>query len=662
MLDLFASLRVRLLLLVSLALLPVLCLMVYTNQEQRHLSVTEAQQNALRLARFAAHDQERLIEGTRQLLVALAQLPSVRNQDAAACSLFLADLLKLYPLYENLGAANVDGDIFCSAVPSATKANMADRPFFQRVLQTHDFVAGDYLIARITGRPALSTIYPALDESGQVRAVVFAGIDLGWLDSFVAEAQLPAGSTLSLVDDAGTVLTRYPEPERWRGTSLPASVIDTLLAQGEGVAEAEGSDEVRRLYAFTRLCCLSGGDIYVRVGIPEAVAFAEANRTLTRDLITLGLVTLLVFVVAWSGGHLFVLRPLEALLSVIQHFEAGDSSARVGPVYGGGELGRLARAFDQMAATVQARETERDRSEEALRLHSARTGALATIAARLNAELELQNVLDAVCQETARALQVSAASVRLYDEKLDSLRIVSHCGLPEDFSERIEASGWSPCTQRLKCGEAVVVADVQAHPELPIASLFAALDIRTFVNTPMVHDRRLVGILCVFARGQVRTFAEGELAFLKAISDQAAQAIANARLVEALRQEQRSRAALLDKTISAQEDERKRIARELHDQTSQDLTALVLSLDACAMDLAGEGPGPKQYLQTAKSIADTMLANIHRLINDLWPSLLDDLGLAPAIVWYGEQRLEPMGATLEFQCDRMDASTFPTWF
>ena len=657
--SVFSKLRVRLLLLLTVALLPVLGLILYSNHEQRSLAVVAMQKDALRVVRLAASDQERLIEGARQLLVALAQLPSVQNHDPVVCSRFLANLLEQYPLYENLGAATTDGDIFCSAVPSATTASMADRPAFRRVLETNEFVAGDYIIARISGRPTLSTMYPVIDEAGRVQAVVFAGIDLAWFDAFVAGAQLPEGSTLTVVDNAGTILTRYPDAAKWRGQALPASMMQPLLAQGEGVAEGPGLDGVPRLYAFTRLCCLQSGDIYVRMGIPVAVAFAQANRTLTRNLIALGVVTLLVFSLAGTGAHLFVLRPVNALLSAVRRFDAGDFSARTGRGPEGGELDQLARALDQMAATVEAREMERDRSEEARRLHSARAEALATIAGRLNAYLDLHAVLNEVCREAARALQVSAASVSLYDEKLDVLHLVSHCGLPDDFAAQVEALEWSTCTQRLKSGESLVVPDVRAQPEWPITSLFAALDIRTFVRTPMMHEGRLVGTLCVFARGQVRTFAEDELAFLKAIADQAAQAIANARLYDALRREQRSRAALLDKTISAQEDERKRIARELHDQTSQDLAALMLSLDTCTMELAADGLGAEQHLNTAKAIAEEMLTSVHRLINDLRPSLLDDLGLAPAILWYGEQRLKPMGIALEFQCDRMDARLPP---
>jgi signal transduction histidine kinase len=657
--KLFASLRVRLLLLVLLAVIPMLALVLHSYSQQVQAATEQAHANALRLARLAANDQERLTEGARQLLIALAQLPSVRNRDAAECSSFLADLLEEYPLYENLGAANLDGDIYCSAVPSATTTNMSDRSWFQLALQTRDFVVGDYLVPRITGRPALGTAYPVLDEGGEPQGVVFAGIDLAWLDSFVGEAQLPAGSSLSIVDSTGTILTRYPDPEVWRGTLLPDPLMQPMLAQWELVNETEGIDGTPRLYGTTRLCCLPAGDVFVRVGIPTTVVYAEAQELLIRNLATLGLAGLLVFGAVWGGARFFVLDPLNALLEAIRRFEAGDTGARVGAKAGSGELGYVGNAFDEMAAALEQRELERDRSEKALRLQSARAEALATIAARLNGELDLQSILGLVCRETTRALEVSAASVSLYDEKLDALRIVCHFGLPENFGEQVEAMEWSTCRQRLKAGETVIVPDLREDPQWSEASLFAALDIRTLVNIPMVHEGHLVGNLCVFSRGEVRHFAEGELAFLRALSDQAAQAIANARLYEALREEQRARAYMLDKTITAQEEERKRIARELHDQTSQDLAALMLSLDTCALGLARDRPGLEQHLQTAKSIAETMLENTRRLINDLRPSLLDDLGLAAAIQWYGERRLQSMGIALEFSSDHVETRLPP---
>jgi signal transduction histidine kinase len=111
-----------------------------------------------------------------------------------------------------------------------------------------------------------------------------------------------------------------------------------------------------------------------------------------------------------------------------------------------------------------------------------------------------------------------------------------------------------------------------------------------------------------------------------------------------LAERDRSRAELLRKVITAQEQERKRVARELHDETSQSLTAVVMSLEALVNVL---GPGPeRQRLGEIKAIAVRALDEVHRLLHDLRPSVLDDLGLTSAIRWCAERHLTPLGVTV----------------
>jgi signal transduction histidine kinase len=96
---------------------------------------------------------------------------------------------------------------------------------------------------------------------------------------------------------------------------------------------------------------------------------------------------------------------------------------------------------------------------------------------------------------------------------------------------------------------------------------------------------------------------------------------------------------LLQKVIAAQEEERKRLARELHDETLQQLTALGMQLDLMT--------GPHKPLE-ARRLVDQMIDDLHRVIYDLRPSILDDLGLLPAIHWYAE-RLSSRGVAVQFE-------------
>ena len=364
----FSNLRVRLLLLVLLAVVPALGLMLYRDIELRQIVVADVKEDALRLARLAASDQQDSIQDTRQLLFALSQLSQVQNLDSATCSTFFSQLLRQYPQYTLMGVIDPAGNIYCSAYPISGPVSVVDQPYFQRVLQTRDFTISDYQTNDFNGRSTLNFAYPVLAEDGQVQAVVFASLDLNWLNQLAAEAQLPQGSTLTVIDHNGTILVRYPDAAQWVGQSVPEEPIVALVLsrRGEGTAESVGVDGIDRLFAFTPLYgAPENGEVYVNIGIPTSVAFADVNRILIRNLVGLGLVTLLALAAAWLGGDLFFLRWIRALLATTQRLSTGDLAARTGVPGGQGELSQLAHAFDEMAESLERRVAERNQAKVA---------------------------------------------------------------------------------------------------------------------------------------------------------------------------------------------------------------------------------------------------------------------------------------------------------
>jgi signal transduction histidine kinase len=129
------------------------------------------------------------------------------------------------------------------------------------------------------------------------------------------------------------------------------------------------------------------------------------------------------------------------------------------------------------------------------------------------------------------------------------------------------------------------------------------------------------------------------------------------RLYQELRDRDELRAKLLRKLITAQEEERRRIARELHDETSQVVAALALGVDAAMATLP---PGTsRQPLEEVKALAQRILHGIHRLSFDLRPSVLDDLGLFPAIKWYAERDLRRLGVAVRCEFDDANIPRLP---
>jgi len=352
-----ASLRVRMLLLVLLAVVPALVLILYDGLEARRLEGERAQEQAQQLVQRLSRDQEQAVAETRQLLVTLAQLPAVREQNGPACSELLADIRRQHPRYANIGAIRPDGSVFCSAVPADRPRNARDSVWFRRVRETGGFAISDFHFGGITQRAVQTAAYPATDDLNAVRAVVFASLDLAWLNRFLAESRLPAGSVLGLMDRRGTVLARHPDPEFWVGENM----VDTPLAreilaqQRPGLTQSTGMDARRRLYAYTPLSGTASRSAYLYVGVPLEVAYAAPERALRRNLLGLGLVALLAFAAAWWGGA-FLLRRAQPLLAATRRLAIGDLGARSGVAHGDDEIGQIAHAFDGMAEALAARD------------------------------------------------------------------------------------------------------------------------------------------------------------------------------------------------------------------------------------------------------------------------------------------------------------------
>ena len=119
------------------------------------------------------------------------------------------------------------------------------------------------------------------------------------------------------------------------------------------------------------------------------------------------------------------------------------------------------------------------------------------------------------------------------------------------------------------------------------------------------------------------------------------------QLYEELQRKEQIRRELLNRVFTAQEEERKRISRELHDETAQVLSGL-----AYALDDASEAPPStnlKPQLERMHELTTTALKEIRRIILDLRPTMLDHLGLVPAIGWYAEMRLNGSGIRLSIR-------------
>ncbi|MBI3976035.1 MAG: PAS domain S-box protein [Armatimonadetes bacterium] len=373
---LLTSLRTRLVLLVLLPVVPILGLSLYSFTQQRAQASAFARADALRLARQAAAEQDQLFAGTLELLAALARHPPVRARESAGCVALVTNLLS--PFFVNLAVATPQGEVFCSAVPTRGRASVANEAEFKRAMGARGFALGQYRRDPITGRPVIHAVYPIINGGGRVLGVAVAALDLAWLNQLAAKVELPPGTALTVLDAGGVILAGAPDPAARIGHRIPeGALLDAILTgRPEGMAEATDVEGVSRLIGLAVVgSAAKAGPVYVAVGIPTALALAEARRILTGELLVLALFAALAAFGAWGTGNALILRPARTLAAAAERLRTGDLTARSG-LAGAGELGELGRAFDGMAAALDRHLAERTRAEEALARSSREFGLI----------------------------------------------------------------------------------------------------------------------------------------------------------------------------------------------------------------------------------------------------------------------------------------------
>ena len=298
------SLRVQLAWLVLLATIPSLGLIYYNARLQRAAAVASAREDVERLARLAAAHNTRVIDGTRQLLVTLAQLPEVRSGDLSHCGEILRNLLGEYSFYSNLGVAAPDGKILCSAMPMANPQTVVDGSWFHQVMVAREFAVGEYRMDAFCGYPIFGT-----DE--QVSRVLFASLDLGYPTRQMALNLPTEGATLAVVNRDGVVLGETGGVENRVGRTIPeaAQIKEVSTYRGRGGEQWFDPSGVERIYAFYPIGGKRAGvDLYVTASLPTSVVYTAANAQLKRNLIALAVIALLALAAAWYGGEAIVLR------------------------------------------------------------------------------------------------------------------------------------------------------------------------------------------------------------------------------------------------------------------------------------------------------------------------------------------------------------------
>src|ERR1700710_2914078 len=129
----------RLFVLVAAALLPAIGIQAYNELDLRRDRQVEVENQALSLAKLAAAEQQQIVQGIRQVLIAMSELPSIKTRDSQACNAYLAAMQQRFPAFITFLVVDLKGWSLCDTNSDHRPITIAERAYFTSILKTGTF-------------------------------------------------------------------------------------------------------------------------------------------------------------------------------------------------------------------------------------------------------------------------------------------------------------------------------------------------------------------------------------------------------------------------------------------------------------------------------------------------------------------------------------------
>ena len=506
------------------------------------------------------------------------------------------------------------------------------------------------------GTPVVLISAPVLNEAGESIGVLTALVDITQSNIGTFNQPVTAGETgyTEIVDGNGIVLSRTSPaspPERFEQSDHPAKFA-MLIDQGQAIVRTchrcheTGGALVRRkdIIAFAPLSTASWG-VAIRQAEEEALA---PTLHLKQRLLLLGLVIVaMTSMLVWTMMR-GIVRPLKMLTSAAKRVAAGDFRVVI-PVKHQNEIGQLGSAFQSMTQELAKSRRELIKSRDELVVRNNELSALNSIAGKVNQSLDLEEVLGNTMQEVLDVTRTTAGCIFLRVKNSHRLRAMGSIGSTGIFKCKQYDSPTAKCAchQVLRNGQTVMANDVSRCTMLT-EDVLAKENISSFVSVPLKAKDRTIGIMNIVCSNE-NPFTEKDFRILDSIAYHIGLAIENSVLFDESKKKEELRGQLLNRAINAQEDERKRIARELHDEYGQLLTLLKIEIETSEDMALPVQSKLREKLRHASALVAEGLEDLRRLTLNLRPYLLDQLGLVAAIRAYAQPYLGDAGIQLEFK-------------
>jgi len=290
-------------------------------------------------------------------------------------------------------------------------------------------------------------------------------------------------------------------------------------------------------------------------------------------------------------------------------------------------------------------------------------GAINELAEALTLGQGVDAVIETALNRVIALIDVDVGSIYLLEKDGLTLKLKASQGyFSPDLALAIANTGKlnSPMQYLFESGHAIAMEDIRTSPGISkeLAGMLSREGFISWACAPLKMEGEVIGVYHLGKHGK-RSFSSYDLALLEVIGNFVGSCLSNAYFLIDLRHKEADLRRALHRAVELQEEERKRLARELHDEIGQALTSILLRLKTLQEE--EDAKVMNDRLNELRFLTAQTIEELRRLAMDLRPSALDSLGIVPALRWYTQQCAERTGLDIRFlgpeQYERLSPET-----
>jgi two-component sensor histidine kinase len=343
------GLRLRFLLIVQAALLPVAVLSVWQGVDRLSLDQENIRENLRQSAYAAASDEMNVFVSAEQLLRALSSEAEVRL-GGPGCQRRLAGAVAGLSFFSNLGRVSADGRVLCVAIPPVTSVDATKTSWWKDVVARREFTIAGPVFSRSAGRPVLVGVLPLTTPEGAFDGTLNVAIDIAWLDTVQRHKRVAKSAVVALFDRTGDVIA-----------SNNAEVAKRVFADApqakrgpDDLLSATGPNDEAWSFAMAPLI---RRDYFVGFAMPSGHLFRFTYVHVAVDLLLPVLMIVLASLAIWLATDRLAVKWIIVLQRMASAYRRGHYAIRPRALLGAPrEFRALGETLSSMAQGVQERD------------------------------------------------------------------------------------------------------------------------------------------------------------------------------------------------------------------------------------------------------------------------------------------------------------------